>query len=162
VGLWQLSQFPSEGYGGYAKVSLVKTDKQGKFTILPWVRFKPWKFYHYLHENAPMIAIYKPGYRFHRSSQAKVKEPHMQLLTGEELKRSIEAHSIKPAKLHKVRFDEERIQNYHDWGMTGFPGAQFPFSHFSRRQIKIIYRALAEELSHLPKEKADKFYVETD
>jgi hypothetical protein len=63
------------------------------------------------------------------------------------------------AKLHKVKSDEERIQNYHDWGMTGFPGPLFPLNHFSRREIRIIYDALSEEFSHLPKEKASKYYL---
>jgi hypothetical protein len=151
VGLWQLTQFLSEGYGGYAKVSLVKTDKNGKFTILPWVRFKPWKFYHYIHENAPQIAIYKPGYRFHWSSQAKPKGPWMPVLTGDALKRSIEEHSIHPAKLHKVHSDEERIQNYRDVGtLADFPGGiKFPFNHYSPREIRMIAVALEEEIVQL-------------
>jgi len=160
VGVWQLSQLVSEGDGGYAKVSLVKTDDQGKFTILPWVRFKPWKFYCLLHENAPQVAIYKPGYRFHWSSQAKITKPHMQLLTREELKINLEEHSINPAKLRKVYSDEERIQNYHDWETKiDFPGPQFPFNYFSKKEIRIIYHALAEDFSYLPKEKVKKYYL---
>ncbi len=84
----------------------------------------------------------------------------MQLLTGEDLKKNLEEHSINPAKLHKVKSDEERIQNYYDWSiMTDFPGPLFPLNHFSRREIKIIYDALSEEFSHLPKEKASKYYL---
>lgn len=159
VGLWELSQFLSQGDGGYAKVSLVQTDKEGKFTIPFWARFKPWKFYMHLHDTSPQIAIYRPGYRFHWSSHGKVKGPRMQMLTGEALEKSIADHSINPALLYKVRSDEDRIQNYHDWGKAGFPGALFPLNHFSQREIKLIYSALADEFSHLPKKKAHGYYL---
>jgi hypothetical protein len=160
VGLWRLSEVPGEGFGGYAKVSMVKTDKTGKFTIPCWIRFKPWKFYMIVDELAPQIAIYKPGYRFHWSNKfSREGFPDDMSMTAGEKRMMEEKFSIKPAKLHKVHTDEERIQNYHDWGKTGFPGFNFPFNHFSNSQIKIIYKALAEEFSNLPKEKANKYYL---
>jgi hypothetical protein len=136
-------------------VSLVKTDKNGKFTILPWVRFKPWKFYHYIHENAPQVAIYKPGYRFHWSSQAKPKGPWMQVLSGEALKRSIEEHSIHPAKLKKIYADKERIENYNAWETK----TRYPDWHFSRTQIKVIAAALEKEIADLSERNEDKYHI---
>lgn len=160
VGMWRLSQFPSEGFGGYAKVGLVTSDKEGKFTIPWWITFKPWKFYMYLQSLAPEIYVYKPGYRFHWTDRlSRAGYPGSYEKTTEERMWLKEQHSIDPAMLYKVHKADERIQNYHDWGMTRFPGGEFPFNHYSRRQIRIIYKALEEEFSNLPKEIANKYYL---
>jgi hypothetical protein len=157
VGLWRLSEVPGEGFGGYAKVSMVKTNKKGNFTIPCWIRFKPWKFYMIMHELAPDLAIYKPGYKFHWSHKiSREGFPHDISMTEDEKRMMREKYSIKPAKLHKVNTDEERIQNYHDWGKAGFPGANFPFNHFTIWQTNTIVGALKVELLQLSDKNIDK------
>lgn len=152
VGMWQLSQILGEGYGGYAQVVETKTDKNGEFTISSWIKFMPWKFYTLTHDNAPMIMIYKPGYRVQYSSQAKVKITYPQVMTDEELKKSIENRSINPAKLKRVSKDDERMQNYRDWVTK----ARFPGNQFSRGQAEEIFTALEEDLSQLSNSSRDR------
>lgn len=153
VGLWRLSEFPGEGFGGYSKVSMVKTDKDGKFTIPFWVTFKPWKFYMYLHELVPEIAIYKPGYRFHWSHKiSRAGFPGDISKTAEEKRILKEKHSIEPAKLKRIRTDEERLANYDDWEVW----ARFPDWHFSKRQIAVIADALKEDVARISQETEKK------
>lgn len=146
VGLWRLSEVPGEGFGGYAKVSMVKTNKKGNFTIPCWVRFKPWKFYMIMHELAPELAIYKPGYKFHWSHKVSREGfPGDISKTADEKRMLKEKYSIKPAKLVKIFTDDDRLENYDNWGSK----ARFPNSCYSPDAFKIIVKALKEELLQL-------------
>jgi hypothetical protein len=146
VGMWRLSQFPSEGSGGYAKVSLVTTDKEGKFTIPCWITFNPWKLYAYLQDLAPEIAIYKPGYRFHWShKKSRLGFPLAYEISAEERRKLYEKYTINPARLVKIYTDEDRLENYDDWSSK----ARFPEKYYSSHDSEIIAKALKEELSQL-------------
>jgi hypothetical protein len=150
AGLWELTQFPSHGSGGYAKISLEITDKDGKFKIPFWITFKPWTFFSSMNDITPIIVIYKPGYKFY-SSNIVMRAGFAGDIskTKEEQKELKERYGINPAKLHEVHSDEERIQNWHDLRTT----MSLPSWHYSKKQTKIIYNALREEISQLPTEK---------
>jgi hypothetical protein len=159
AGLWELTQFPSHGSGGYAKISMEITDKEGMFKIPFWITFKPWTFYSSMDDITPTIVVYKPGYKFHTSNIVmRAGFPGDISKTQEEKKRLKEEYSVNPVKLKRIYSDEERIQNYYDWGTI----ARFPGWHYSRKQTRKIYGALREEISHLPKEKANKYNVGTN
>lgn len=154
AGLWELTQYFSHGSGGYAKISLVETDKEGRFKIPCWLTFKPWTFNSSMSDGAPIIVIYKPGYKFsHRVLLARYS--HDIAMSEEERQYLKETNSIEPAKLNKVSTDKERIQNYDDLKTT----MSFPSWHYSKKQTQTIYDALREEISYLPIEKANKFDV---
>jgi len=153
VGMWRLSQFLSQGFGGYAKVLEVETDQQGNFRLPWWVTFKPWKFHSAMHNLAPEIIIYKPGYKVYYSHKLEREGfPKDITLTPEQKQATREQYGISPARLKKVYTDEERMKNYKDWGTI----ARFPDKHFSREQSRIIFNALEQELSNLSAVNPDK------
>lgn len=154
VGLWELTQFPSHGSGGYAKISMEITDKEGRFTIPFWITFKPWTFYSSMDDITPIIVIYKPGYKFHTSNIVmRAGFPGDISKTEEEKKELKERYSITPAKLYKVHSDEERIQNYDDWGTF----ARFPSWDYSKKQTRIIANALRQDMLDLSERCGDKY-----
>jgi hypothetical protein len=106
VGLWALTEkCGGEGFCGYAKIIETATDKDGAFVVRAWKTFKPWKFYCLLHEHAPKIVIYKPGYR--------VYGPHEILLSNywERYGHIQGKMNITPAKLKRIYTDEEKAKN---------------------------------------------------
>lgn len=116
VSMWQLSQILSQGFGGYAKVIETKTDKEGKFTIPAWKTFKPLTVNSVMHDLAPKIIIYKPGYKIywsHKKAREGFPEYYL-LLTPEEMKKAKEANSINPAKLKRIHAAEEKLKNIDD------------------------------------------------
>jgi len=159
VGMWQLSEFLSQGFGGYAKIILVETDKDGKFRLPFWVTFKPWTFYSSTRDGAPLVIIYKPGYKLlYTGRDAWTENDQAPHLSGDELalaKKRQEDFGINPARLNKIYTDVERIQNYHDW----ITDADISGPHFTKRQSKIIFSAIQKEMSLLPKEKANQYYL---
>jgi hypothetical protein len=151
AGLWELTVFFSHASGGYAKISLVETDKEGKFKLPWWITFKPWTFCSSMSDGAPIIVIYKPGYKLsHRIIMARYPETGLVIKGQREYLEEI--NSINPAKLKRIYTDEERIQNYHDWGTF----ASFSSWHYSKKQTKIIYKALVQEMQGLSEKYKDK------
>lgn len=143
VGMWRLSQFLSQGFGGYAKIILVKTDSEGKFVIPSWTTFKPLTFDSSMHDLAPEIVIYKPGYKVYYSHRVEREGfPDHYEMTKEEKELAKNKYSINPTRLVRIYTDEERLENYDDWGTI----ARFPDKHFSKEQSRIIFDALEEEL----------------
>ncbi len=145
IGMWPLTQLLSEGFGGYANIIAVTTDKDGNFIIPSWTAFKPWKCFSTVHELAPRIVIYKPGYQLHATSQARVPAPYPQMMTDEELKKSLEDHSINPAKLKQLHSDEEIWKNHKEFrSMSNFP------DNYSKKQLIDIFEAIETSISFLP------------
>ena len=145
IGMWQLTQLLGEGFGGYAKIVEVKTDKDGKFIIPSWTSFKPWKFFSSVDELAPRIVIYKPGYQVHVTSRARVPAAYPQMMTDEDLKKSLEEHSITPAKVKRLYSDEEIWENHKDFrARSNFP------DNYSKEQLKNIFDTLEVSISLLP------------
>lgn len=144
--LWQLSELVSEGFGGYARVQVVQTDKEGNFLLPSWISFKPWKFYTVTQAYSPKIVIYKPGHKLYWSRTIEREGfPDDSTKTEEEKTRLKQEYSIQPAKLKEVYGDEERLENYRDWETI----ARFPGRHFSRKQFEVILSALEKDLLQL-------------
>ncbi len=153
VGMWRLSQFLSQGFGGYAKVILVTTDSEGKFIIPSWTAFKPLTFDSSMHDLAPEIVIYKPGYKLYFSHKIERQGfPNDISKTQEQKKWIKEEYSINPAKLKRIFTDEERIQNEVNWGTW----ARFPDEFYSKEQAKVIFDALEEEILQVSDKNKDK------
>ena len=153
VGMWRLSQFLSQGFGGYAKVIVEKTDKSGQFIISSWTTFKPWTLDSSMHDLAPEIVIYKPGYKLYFSHRVEREGfPGDISKTEEEKEKLKEKYSLNPAKLAKIYTDEERLQNESDWGTW----ARFPDEFYSKEQAKIIFDALEEEILQVSDKNKDK------
>jgi hypothetical protein len=154
VSMWQLSQMLSQGFGGYAKVIEVKTDKEGKFTIHPWKTFKPLTANSVMRDFAPEVMIYKPGYKVYRTHKVLWEGyPNDYSRTEEEKNKLKIQYNINPVKLKKVESDKDRLENYNVWGTT----ARFPDKHFSREQSKDIFDALEEDISNLSKNSLEKY-----
>lgn len=150
IGQWELAQFLSEGFGGYAKVSLVKTDKNGRFTIPWWVRLKPWKLHSRRMDIAPLLAVYKPGYRFHYFSYQSLMHPTS--IDEPDDRISHNKGEVRVSLLSGTS-DGERIKNYHDIHTV----ARFSDPYFSKYQRNEIYKALSVDIRHLRSEKIYEF-----
>jgi hypothetical protein len=112
VTMWQLSQIGSQGFGGYAKVIETETDKEGKFIIPAWKAFKPLTSNSIMHDSAPKVIIYKPGYKVYWSHRVLWEGyPNDFSKTDEDKRKLKEEYSINPAKLQKICTDEERAKN---------------------------------------------------
>jgi len=146
IGMWALTQIPGEGFGGYAKIQVVITDKEGNFTIPSWTTFKPWKLLSVTHGLAPKIVIYKPGYKLYWSTKiGREGFPDHYEITEEDKKKIKEKNSLTPAKLKRIYTDEEILKNYHEFSLQ----ADFPSSYYLKKQSEVIFDALDEELSQL-------------
>lgn len=148
VAMWRLTQVPGEGFGGYANIVQTQTNKKGQFLIPSWTAFKPWKFISVVHEHAPEFVIYKPGYKIHYSSQAKVAVTYPQIMTDAELKKSIEEHSINPAKLIKVYRDGQILENHKEFRSR----SRFPDTCYTKDQLRAIFKAIERNAGQLPAE----------
>lgn len=149
VAMWQLTQYLSHGFGGYAKVIEVKTDKEGKFRIPFWFTFKPWKFNSPMDDLTPKIVIYRPGYKVYWSHKVmRLGFPGDISKTQEQKKWIKEEYSINPAKLKKVYTDEEKAKNIMEarsltWLFMIGDG-------LNKRDVSQILKALEEERLSLP------------
>jgi len=149
IGMWPLVQVLSEASGGYAKILMTRADKEGNFTIPKWTTFKPWKLDSVMHELAPTIVIYKPGYKIYSSHKiARAGYPDDMSMTDEEKKKTKEENSITPAKLKGVHTDEEIWENHKEFRSQ----ADFPDKHYSKKQRENILNALKEMALQLPSE----------
>jgi len=146
VAMWRLSQFLSQGFGGYAKVIEVKTDKEGNFKIPFWITFKPWKFNSAMHDLAPEIVIYKPGYKVYSSHKLmRAGFPEDIVMTPEEKRKIKEEYSFNPARLRKIYTDEEIWENH----MEFRSGTDYP-AYFSKKQLRDIFYVIEVAVSELP------------
>lgn len=148
VAMWQLSGYVSEGFDGYAKIIVEKTDSKGRFKIPFWVNFKPWKIGSRVHDIEPKVIIYKPGYNIHTSAQGKVRLPDPQIMSDEELRKAIEEHSINPAKLRKVRTDAEIWNIY----MKFRSEANLSTDDYTAKQFTRVFDLIKRSLVDLPRE----------
>ena len=156
IGMWALTQIPGEGFGGYAKIVSVTTDKDGNFTIPSWTTFKPWKFNSVIHELAPEIIIYKPGYKLYHSHKVQREgfwDDYSK--TEEEKKRIKDAASLNHAKLKKIYTDEERARNLE---RVETEGRLFDLTeNLSKKEAIILIKAVKEEYLLLPKNRKERF-----
>jgi len=139
VGMWQLSQFLSQGFGGYAKVIVAQTDREGKFKIPFWVALKPWKVCSAMRDGAPSIMLYKPGYRFSR--KILLERISQYTILPERKKMVEEINSLMPAKLKKAYRDEDIWKNFGVFESR----ADFSSRFYSKKQIKEILNMLEKE-----------------
>lgn len=153
VAMWKLTQIPSEGFGGYAKIIIDKTGDDGSFTIPLWKKFKPSAASSIMDELAPKIIIYKPGYRLYYSHKLeRAGFPDDMSMTADEKSKVKEKYSITPAKLTKIYADEDRLNNCDNLESM----ARFPNEYYSKDQLLIIFNALEEELLQLSDENKRK------
>ncbi|MHB8883414.1 MAG: peptidase associated/transthyretin-like domain-containing protein [Thermodesulfovibrionales bacterium] len=149
IGMWALVQVPGEGFGGYAKISVVTTDKEGKFIIPSWTTFKPWKICALTHGLAPKLIFYKPGYGLHWSHKVGREGYIDDMSKTEEEKRKIkEANSLNPAKLKRVSADEEIWRNY----LSFRSEVDLSTDDYTIKQFKKIFDLIKRGLVDLPKE----------
>lgn len=153
VGLWKLTDIIGEGPGGYANVEVVTSARDGRFVIPAWVHFKPWKLIYTTDSLTPEITIFKPGYAVHFSHKIdRAGYPNDYVMTPDEKQKSIEATSISPAKLVKVRTDEERLQNLDN--LSSY--TDLPDKPYSKKQLKYILIASEIEINNLSDTNRDK------
>ncbi|MBI4823019.1 MAG: hypothetical protein HY805_02160 [Nitrospirae bacterium] len=160
VGMWELTQIPGEGFGGYAKILLSRTDKEGNFTIPSWTTFKPWKLACVMHGLAPKIVIYKPGYKVYWSHKiARAGYPDDMSKTEEEKKRIKEENSINPAKLKGIHTGEERIENLETMENAG--RLYDLIDYLSKSDSIVLIEAIKKEYLLLPTKFRERFiYLE--
>lgn len=146
IGMWQLSGFMSQGFDGYANVLVEKTDNKGDFKIPCWITFKPWKVGSAVHELAPKIVIYKPGYRTYWSHKMMREGFTADISKPKGEKRQLkEEYSITPAKLSKIYADEQIWESHMEFrAETHYP------SYFSKNQLRNIFTILEGASSEMP------------
>ncbi|MGE5810900.1 MAG: hypothetical protein ACM339_05325 [Ignavibacteria bacterium] len=149
VSMWRLSQFLSEGFGGYAKIIVRTSDKEGTFGIPFWMSFKPWTFNSAVHDLAPEFVIYKPGYEVYHSHRLEREGfPKDITMPPDEKKATREEFSLDPAKLNKVYTNEEIWENYLEFRSE----ARFYGTYYSRKQFREMFFSIKREVSQLPSE----------
>lgn len=149
VAMWQLSQIASEGFGGYAKVIEIKTDKEGKVIIPSWTTFKPWTANSVMHEFAPKVIIYKPGYKVYVSHRVLWEGYPNDRSISEDMKMKLKTeYSISPTKLKKLRTDEEIWDSYIEFRSE----ASFYGSYYSSEQFKEILSLIKQGVLQLADE----------
>lgn len=146
IAMWQLTQYLSHGFGGYAKVIEVKTDKEGKFRIPFWVTFKPWKFNSPMDDLAPEIMIYKPGYKFYYSHKImRAGYPGDISKTAEQKRWVKEEYSINPSKLRRIYADEEIWASFSE-----FESQRASYEYYSKKQLVDMFNTIEKGTSALP------------
>ena len=138
IALWKLTDIVGEGPGGYAKIIVTETDKEGRFEIPPWINFKPWKLIYTTNNLSPYTAIFKPGYMVHRSHRLAFEGfPEDTIMTAEERKLGIEKFGIAPAKLYKIKNDDERLASLDNLSLQ----ADLRNPYYSKEQQNKILKA---------------------
>ena len=147
VGLWELTQIPGEGFGGYAKIQETTTDKDGQFLLPAWTAFKPWNICSVTHGLGPKIIIYKPGYKLIYGRDPKIMKPYLnrQVRILDQEKVIKKQFSLTPVKLAKTYSDKEIWENYSEFCSQ----ANFPDSAYSKTQLKSMFAVLEESISQL-------------
>ena len=147
VGLWDLAQYFGHGSGGYAKVIVATTDKEGKFKLPFWVTFKPWTFHSGMNEIAPKIVIYKPGYKIDWSHKImRLGFPRNTAMTEEEKNQAREKYSLNPVKVEKLSEDEEIWKNHKEFRSE----AHFPDEYYSKIQLTYAFKTLKSGIEQMP------------
>lgn len=146
IGMWQLSGFLSQGFDGYAKIIVEKTDSNGAFNIPFWINLKPWKVGSAVHELAPKLVIYKPGYKIYFSHKLeRAGFPKDTSKTKDEKQKLKEEYTVNPARLMRIYTDDQIFEKYNKFSSQ----ADFPSSYYSNKESEVIFNALDEELSQL-------------
>jgi len=148
IGMWALTQVPGEGFGGYAKIQVATTDREGNFAIPSWTTFKPWKLLSVTHGLAPKIIIYKPGHRLYWSTKiGREGFPDHYEITEEDKKKIKEKYSLVPAKLKRTYTDEEIWENFSE-----FESERAAYEYYTKRQLRDIFDAIEKGTFQLPVE----------
>lgn len=146
IALWKLTDIVGEGRGGYAKIEVTETDKEGKFVVPAWISFKPWKMIYTVDRLSPDMAIFKPGYMVHCSHKIdRAGYPDDYAMTPEEKRFYVEKFSITPAKMNRLRNDEERLASLDELSSQ----TDFRNLYYSRKQKNKILKAYKIEVDNL-------------
>jgi hypothetical protein len=154
IGLWTLTDIIGEGPGGYAHVAVVKTDRNGDFVIPAWVNFKPWNLVYTTNRLSPETAIFKPGYMVHASHRLFHDGTYNDgTLTPEEQRLFNEKTKINPARLVRIKNDEERLKSLGDLDLV----AVLYDKPYSKKELLLIYKAYELEAKNLSDSNAKKY-----
>lgn len=156
VALWKLEDVVNEGPGGYDRVEVVESGKNGQFTIPSWLSFKPWQLLYKIESNAPLIFIFKPGYKVKYSyKSSREGHPGDLSLTENEKRRIKDMSRLDPAKLEKIANDKERLESLDELNLAHFPGR-----HFTKKQLRNIFKSYDEEVRNLADSVKEKKQLE--
>lgn len=157
IALWKLEDVVNEGPGGYDRVEVVESGKGGHFIIPSWSNFKPWQLLYKIEKNAPFILIFKPGFRVADSNRPAREGFPDDTSISKEGKRIIkERYGLNPAKLEKITNDQERLESLRTLGLY----SDFPGRHFSRVQLRKLYKSYDEEVKNLADSVREKKQLE--
>lgn len=146
ISMWQLTQYLSHGHGGYAKITVTKTDKDGTFQIPFWITFKPWKWNSSVDEYAPKLVFYKPGFNLCITHRILWERDAQDMnMTAQEKKKLKEDSSINPAKLERVYADEAIWNAFEE-----FEAARAPYEYFSKKQLRELFNQIKKGAKQLP------------
>lgn len=146
IAMWDLIGYISHGSDGYAKLSVIKTDKDGIFSIPSWISFKPWKVGSAVNDLAPYILIFKPGYTVYWSNEPmRVGFPGDISITEEEHAKTKMTNSLTPAKLKRV-FTEEEISD----SFRNFESGTAGYKYYSTAQLQTLFDAIEKGALSLP------------
>ena len=149
VGMWELQKIYGQAFGGFANIDVKTTDKEGKFKISEWTSYKPWNLGSIVIYTAPVIAVYKPGYKFYWSTkytrEGDPAWPVTQSMSEEEKKKilkeiyfDIRDFSLNPVRLKRINTDEEIWRNFNAFETK----TDLSIEYYSREQIIEILNKL--------------------
>ncbi|MBA4373429.1 MAG: hypothetical protein C0402_11290 [Thermodesulfovibrio sp.] len=146
IAMWDLIGYISHGSDGYAKLVVMKTDKNGTFTIPSWISFKPWKIGSAVNEIAPYILIYKPGYKVYWSNKSMRAGFSGDIsITAEERENTKVLNSLTPAKLTRIFSNEEISDSF-----SNFESDTAGYKYYSKTQLQTIFDAIGNGALLLP------------
>jgi hypothetical protein len=152
IAVWKLEDVVNEGPGGYDRIEVVESGKDGRFVIPSWFSFKPWQLLYKIEDHTPFILIFKPGYKVTLSNKSsRDGHPGDTSLTEDEKKRIKEMSRLDPAKLEKIANDKERLESLNELGFVDFPDR-----HFSKKQLRKILRSYEIEVNSLSNKEVRK------
>lgn len=152
IAIWKLEDVINEGPGGYERVEVAKSDREGNFVVPSWFSFKPWQLLYKIEKNAPFVLIFKPGYKIVHSNRAAREGFPDDTSISEKGKRVIkQRYGLNPVKLDKISNDKERIDSLEELMWVRFPGR-----HFSKKQMEMVFERYEDELNNLSEAFADK------
>ena len=155
IALWKLEDVVNEGPGGYDRVEVVESGKEGNFVFPSWTFFKPWQILYKISNDSPYILIFKPGYKVKFSNKpSREGHPGDISLSEEEKTRIKELKRIDPATLEKIKSDKERMDS-----LEILKWARFPGKHFSKKQMDIIFNYYEIELNNLSDSFKNKWQI---
>lgn len=155
IALWRLVDVASEGPGGYARVEVAESGKDGRFIIPSWASFKPWQLLYKIENYAPFVLVFKPGYKInHSNKSSRDGHPGDTSMTDDEKRRIKDRDRLDPAKMERIQNDKERLESLEQLGWIDFYER-----HVTKKHLHKILNSYEAEVNNLSNNENSKWQL---